>query len=261
MKIITFLSDFGLESGYVAQMKGVVTDITNAKLIDISHEITPHNIIQGAYVLRTVVPYYPKGTVHVAVVDPGVGTDRKGIIVVTKNNVLIGPDNGLLIPAAKLFDDFVVYEIKNKKYMNKLSSNTFHGRDIFSPVAAHIINGVSFDEIGFKTDEFVDLDFGFGILKDNVISGKIINIDRFGNIITNISSDLIFDNFDYGKNVEVKVGVEKFKILFVKSYGFVKKGEMLCTIGSSDFFEIGVNQGNVLEKISADFGDIVEITF
>ncbi len=97
-KIITFLSDFGLKGGYVAQMKGIVSDISNAKLVDITHEISSYNVSEGAFVLRIVVPYFPLGSVHVAVVDPGVGTERKGIVVATKKHVLIGPDNGLLTP-------------------------------------------------------------------------------------------------------------------------------------------------------------------
>ena len=100
MKIITFLTDFGTKDGYVAQMKGVALSITDARLIDITHDIIPHNIREGAFTLRSVVPYYPTGTVHVAVVDPGVGTERKSILITTRKHILIGPDNGLLMPAA-----------------------------------------------------------------------------------------------------------------------------------------------------------------
>ncbi len=261
MKIITFLSDFGLKDGYVTQMKGVASGISDARLIDITHEITPHNIFEGAFILRSVAPYFPMGSVHVAVVDPGVGTERKGIVVATRKHVFIGPDNGLLMPAAHFFGDFVVYEITNKKYMLASLSNTFHGRDVFAPVAAHITTGVSFEEVGSRINDFVDLDFGCGRRKDNVVVGKVIHVDRFGNVVTNISSDIVLKDIGYNKKVKVLIGKNTIEVLFVRSYGFVKKGDALATIGSSDFFEIGVNQGNASKKLSVKEGDIVKVMF
>ncbi len=261
MKIITFLSDFGSKDGYVAQMKGVALGISDARLVDITHEITPHNVSEGAFVLRIVSPYFPLGSVHVAVVDPGVGTERKGIVVATRKHVLIGPDNGLLMPAAHFFGDFVVYEITNKKYISSSLSNTFHGRDVFTPVAAHITNGVSFEEIGRKIDDFVDLDFGAGERKENMVTGKIIHIDRFGNVITNISADMVFEDISFNGKIKVLINKNSIMIPFVRSYGFVKKGEMLATIGSSNFFEISINQGSIAKKLSVDEGEIVELVF
>ena len=258
MKIITFLTDFGLKDGYVSQMKGVVSSITDARMVDITHEISPQNINQGAFILKSVVDFFPEGSVHVAVVDPGVGTNRKGLIISTKKFILVGPDNGLLIPAAKLLGNFDVYEITNKKYMNKSLSNTFDGRDVFSPVAAHISNGVSFEDIGYMINEYINLDFGCGNKKNNVIYGKIIHIDRFGNIITNICLDLV-NNIDFGKKIKILLGFKEFNINFVKSYGFVNKNEILCTIGSGNYFEIGIRSGNAAKKLSVDFGDNIEI--
>jgi len=247
-KIITFLSDFGSKDGYVAQMKGVALGISDARIVDITHEITPHNVSEGAFALRIVAPYFPLGSVHVAVVDPGVGTERKGIVVATRKHVLIGPDNGLLMPAAHFFGDFVVYEITNKKYMSSFLSNTFHGRDVFAPVAAHITNGVSFEEIGRKINDFVDLDFGRGERKGNIVVGKIIYVDGFGNVITNISADMVMEEICYDEKIRVQVGKNTVEIPFVRSYGFVKKGEMLATIGSSNFFEISINQARTYCK-------------
>ena len=261
MKIITFLSDFGLKGGYVAQMKGVTYGISDARLVDITHEITPHNVLEGAFILRSTVPYFPVGSVHVAVVDPGVGTDRKGIVVATKKHVFIGPDNGLLMPAAHFFGGFVVYEITNKKYLSPSVSNTFHGRDVFAHVAAHIVNGVSFEEVGARINDFVDLDFGCGERKDNVVVGKVIYIDRFGNVITNIPMDLVLEGVGYDTKIEILIGKNSVEVFFVRSYGFVKKGEILATIGSSNFFEIGINQGDAAKKLSVKEGDAVEIVF
>jgi len=138
MNIITFLTDFGINSNYVAQMKGVTLSLVDATLIDITHDVAPHDIREGAFILRSTAPYFPIGTIHVAVVDPGVGTDRRNILITTKSQILVGPDNGLLLPAARMLGDFIVYEITNKKYMLGSVSNTFHGRDVFAPVAAYI---------------------------------------------------------------------------------------------------------------------------
>ena len=261
MKIITFLSDFGTKDGYAAQMKGVALSITDARLIDITHEVTPQNIREGAFILRSVAPHFPTGTVHVAVVDPDVGTERRGILITTSRHILIGPDNGLLMPAAHFLGNFIVYEISNEKYMLDSISSTFHGRDIFAPIAAHIINGAPFKEIGNRIDDFVDLDFGQGEIRENAATGKVIYIDRFGNIITNITGETLSKGLAYNKNIMVFIGEKCIEIPFVKSYGFVKKREMLVTIGSSNFLEIGINQGNVAKKLSIKEDDKVEILF
>lgn len=261
MKIITFLTDFGTKDGYVAQMKGIALSITDAKLIDITHDITPHNIREGAFTLRSVVQYYPMGTIHVAVVDPGVGTERKGILITTSRHILIGPDNGLLMPAAHFLGDFIVYEISNEKYMLNPISETFHGRDIFTPVAAYIVNGVPFEEIGNQIDDFVDLDFGKAEIKNNSAAGKVIYLDRFGNIITNITSDILLKDLDYNKKIMLFIGEKCLEIPFVKSYGFVRKRSMLVTIGSSNFLEIGINQGNAAKKLSVKENDDIKILF
>jgi len=167
----------------------------------------------------------------------------------------------LMQQEAHFFGDFFVYEITNKKYVLSSLSNTFHGRDIFAPVAAHITNGVSFGEVGSRINDFVDLDFGCRRSKDNVIVGKVIYIDRFGNVVTNISSGIIFKYIDYNKRVKLLIGRNTIEVLFVRSYGFVKKGDALASIGSSDFFEIGVNQGNASKKLSVKEGNVVKIMF
>ncbi len=115
MKRITFLTDFGTKDGYVAQMKGVASSITDARLLDITHEVAPQNIREGAFILWATAPFFPVGTVHVVVVDPGVGMERKGLIITTKKQILVGPDNGILLPTAHLLGDFIVYEITNPK--------------------------------------------------------------------------------------------------------------------------------------------------
>jgi len=261
MKLITFLSDFGSNSGYVSQMKGVALSITDAKIVDITHEICPHNIREGAFVLRTSVPFFPRGSVHVAVVDPGVGTKRKGIVITTPSQILVGPDNGLLIPAARNLGNFTIYEISNPKLMLDSISNTFHGRDVFTPVAAHILNGVLFEQIGPVVTDFVDLDFGNFEITDNSATGKIIYIDSFGNIITNIDGIRLSHVLNYDKKVNIFIGTNNFGTKFVKSYNFVKKGELLATIGSSNLLEIALNQGNVAKKLGVKPDSDLKILF
>ena len=261
MKIMTFLSDFGNKSNYVSQMKGVALSMTDARIVDITHDITPHNIREGAYVLQTSVPYFPIGTVHVAVVDPGVGTTRRGIVITTRTHILVGPDNGLLIPAARRLGDFIVYEIANPNLMLNSVSNTFQGRDIFTPVAAHILNGVIFEQIGPFINDFVNLDFSGFEITDKTAIGKIIYVDCFGNIITNIDGFRLRQVIGYDKKIILSIGKKQLEIPFVRSYNFVKKGELLATIGSSNLFEIALNQGSASEKLKLKTDDEIKIQF
>lgn len=240
--VITLLSDFG--DVYPASMKGVILGINpDANIVDISHSIPRHNIRTGAFVLMTCAKYFPTSTVHIAVVDPGVGTKRRPIAVRAHSpggdiHFFISPDNGLLIPAARSIGKFEVYEITNRDLFRKIPSHTFHGRDIFAPVGAYISMGMGIEEVGAEIFDFIDLDFGTGIKTEETFLGKVIFIDPFGNIVTNISSDII--DFKYGDILEI----EGIKIPFLNSYGFCKEGEPLALIGSQGYLEIAVNQGN-----------------
>jgi S-adenosylmethionine hydrolase len=249
MKRITFLTDFGTKDGYVAQMKGVASSITDARLLDITHEVTPHNVGEGAFILWATAPFFPIGTIHVAVVDPGVGTERKGLIVTTKKQILVGPDNGILLPTAHLLGDFLVYEITNPKYMIHPLSRTFHGRDIFAPVAAYIAKGIPFGEIGTKTTHFVDLRFDLGEHRGDRIVGKVIYVDRFGNLITNIPSDILPAASEQKKIAVISGDRQWENIPYVPSYGFTKKDTILLTTGSNHFVEISVNQGDASQTL------------
>jgi len=250
MKIITFLTDFGVKDGYVAQMKGVVCGISDARLVDITHEVSPHHVREAAFILRSTAPSFPSGTVHVVVVDPGVGTGRRGLVVTTNSHILIGPDNGVLMPTAHQLGEFIVYEITNSAYQHSSVSSTFHGRDVFAPVAAYITKGIRFAEIGRRITDFVDLEFKSAENKGNVITGKILYVDRFGNLITNIPAQILPKNLEYHKTITMVFGKDRKELPFVQSYGFVKKGEGLVTVGSSQYLEIGVNQGNASQVFS-----------
>jgi len=251
--VITLLSDFG--DVYPASMKGVILRIhPDAKLVDISHSIPRHDIRAGAFILMTSARYFPSGTVHIAIVDPGVGTKRRAIAIMARSSegdihYFIGPDNGLLIPAAKRFGEFEVYEITNGALFLKKVSSTFHGRDIFAPVGAHISKGLDIAEVGSRIFDFVGLDFGKGKKNNNSIEGEIIFIDPFGNIVTNIS----LGTFDF-KNGDI-LDIQGIEIPFLNSYGSCNEGDALCLIGSHGFLEIAINHGNAAAFLNKKQGD------
>ena len=262
MKTITFTTDFGINSSYPAQMKAIVLSIaTDAKLVDITHSISKHNIMEGAFVLQTTIPYFPDGTVHICIVDPGVGSVRRGIIIVTKTQILVGPDNGLLTPVAKKLAPFQVYEIKNPNFMLKKISNTFHGRDVFAPVAAHILNGVLFEEIGPIIHDYIDLNLEQTEITDKYVIGKILYIDDFGNIITNIQKYLLQKYLEPDKKLLVFIGKNRKEIPYVNTYNDVKKGTFLITNSSSGYLEISANQSKASEKLNVKLGEEIKIKF
>jgi S-adenosylmethionine hydrolase len=260
-KCITFLSDFGTGSLYPAQMKAVALGMTNAQMIDITHDIQPQNIRQGAFVLRSTAPLFPPGTVHVAVVDPGVGTTRRGLLITTRSQIFIGPNNGLLIPAAKAIGDMHVYELTNEKYMRNPRSKTFDGRDVFTPVAAHVINGVAFEEFGNPINDYIKLDFGELIRTDSAILGKVVYIDGFGNIITNIMAKDLMVQPQQNHRLHITIGKNKLDIPFTLSYGYVEPKQILATIGSSNYLEIAQNQGNAAQKLKISENMPVSVSF
>ena len=256
MRTITLLTDFGLRDSYVAQMKGVIYSIAeNVRIVDITHDVSPQNIEEGAFLLYTSIPYFPKDTIHLAVVDPGVGTSRKGIVIDCGDYILVGPDNGLLIPSAKRRKDFTVYEIKNRNILLDKITHTFHGRDVFAPVTAHIAKGMALEEVGEVIEDYVDLDLDLGKVLDNKIIGKIMHVDRFGNLVTNIEERIIEKFMRYGDEVDLVARNRRYRIRFLKSYGFAERGELFATIGGMGFLEISVNMGSAKERIGVNIGD------
>ena len=188
--IITLLTDFGLSDAYVAMMKGVILSINrDAELIDITHGINTGYVFQGADILKETFSYFPVGTVHVAVVDPGVGSDRRMIALKAADHFFTGPDNGIFWPIIEKYKDAVVCELTEGKYFLPHVTSTFHGRDIFAPVAAHISLGIDIHQIGrpLLTPEKLELPLPFK--HDNTLTGQITRIDNFGNLITNITTN------------------------------------------------------------------------
>jgi len=262
MNTVTFLSDFGFSSAYVAQMKGVLHSLfSEVNIIDISHDIPPQDVNAGAFVLKTTIPYMPIGSIHIGVVDPGVGTDRRGIVIVTNKHVFIGPDNGLFLPAARLFGLFRVYEITNETLFQHPVSTTFHGRDIFTSVAGHILKGIPFESIGPEIHDYVDLSFPKPDFEHNKVACEVLFVDDFGNLITCIEGNNFLRKISTDQNLFIRVGEQRIPIVFAKSYGFVSKNELLITIGSHGYVEISVNQGRADERLNLRKEDKLEIEY
>lgn len=259
MPIISLTTDFG--DLYPAAMKAVILGINSGvRIIDVTHSIRRASVREGAFALYSLVPYFPAKTVHIGVVDPGVGTSRRALAIKAGESgheqFFVGPDNGLLIPAVRLLGEMEVYEITNKDLMLKSTvSATFHGRDIFAPVGAYLSKGIYIEEVGPQVSDFVDLDFGnFGI-DGSFLIGEVVFADSFGNVITNIPEDIVFKFSTFGSQMKVNGR----KVSFVQTYGFVGQEEPLALIGSHGFLEIAVNKGNAALQFGLKNGDKVTI--
>ena len=257
--IITLLTDFGTEDSYVGAMKGVILSINpDATIIDISHQIPPQDIIAGAFVLSQAAPFFPKGTVHIAVVDPGVGGKRKPILIETDKYFFVGPDNGIFDIALQNERIRRKIHLTNKNYFLGYISSTFHGRDIFSPVAAYLSLGIDPALFGKKIKTLTSLDVKKPFAKDGKITGRIIHIDRFGNLITNIDEGLLKKVFK-NRIFEVEVCDNIIK-RFVPSYTNAKQGEPIGLIGSSGLMEIAMREKNASIELGIKRGDVVIVS-
>jgi S-adenosylmethionine hydrolase len=257
--IITLTTDFGLKDPYVAEMKAVILNISpNTLIVDITHNVEKFNIRMGAYVLACASQYFPKDTIHVAVVDPEVGTKRRAIIVQTKNAFYIGPDNGVLALAAKNQKIEHVYEIRNRRFMMPKISNTFHGRDVFAPAAAHLANGVPPAEFGPEIGEIVTPKFAKVVRRESFLVGEVLHVDGFGNVVTNFGEKEL-ELMGVKDVVDVKFKSVRLKLKLCRAYVEVEPHKSLAIIGSHNFLEIAVNQGNAAETFEIKPGDEVKL--
>ena len=238
--LITLLTDFGTADHYVAAMKGVILGICpEATVVDITHEIPPFSVIEGAFTLSQAWKTFPAGTIHVAVVDPGVGGERRALAAKLNGQVFIGPDNGLL---SLLPMGVSVREITAEKYFRHPVSRTFHGRDVFAPVAAHLARGGPLETLGPEIDDWVRLDLG---VTDHGM-GVILKVDRFGNLITSIPT---------GTNVsEITINGSRTSG-FYRTYVDAPSGQLFLVEGSAGFIEISVRQGNAAGVTGGRSGD------
>ena len=257
-RIITFLTDFGRKDHYVASMKGVILGINPAcTLVDISHEVRPHDIREGALTLANAYSYFPKGTIHLAVVDPGVGSSRKPVLFMTKDYFFLGPDNGVLSLAAEKDGVKKAIVLSNQSFFRLPVSETFQGRDIFAPVAGHLSAGIQPELLGDRIPSWVNLDLGEPRIVKGDLVGEISHIDVFGNIVTNIHQQAL-NRFAKKRPMVISVGRRMIRGL-KRSYWEARKGELLALIGSGDFLEISVREGNAEKTLKSRQGDKVRI--
>ncbi len=243
MHPIFLLTDFGDKDYYVAAMKAVILSINpKAVVIDITHNIDTWNISEGGFVLWQIMPYLPKRSIIIGVVDPSVGTERKNIIIETKNHFLIGPDNGLLYSAAKRDGIKNVYEIDIEKPLYRNISMTFHGRDIYAPTGAYLSVNLDVNSLAkpINLKKIIRKTWPEPVIERDRALVQILHIDRFGNLITNISRKLYHEKM-MGKIVSIEYRGEKFPIKEVKTFREVDEGEVGIIIGGSDMVEIVSN--------------------
>jgi hypothetical protein len=254
--IITLTTDFGLSDPYVAMMKGVILSINPAaRLVDMGHHIPAGGISDAARLLREAAPFFPKGTVHVAVVDPGVGTHRRPIGIETGSYLFVGPDNGVFWPVTQEAEPSRVFHLTENAYFRPHVTRTFHGREIFAPVAAHLSLGVDLARMGAVITDPVPLDLPEPFDKEDRLHGQIVRVDHFGNLITNLHAEVL-DRFLKSGRPVIQVGKFRLKRL-TETYGFAGKGEPLALINSAGFLEIAVNRGRADETVGIKVDDII----
>jgi S-adenosylmethionine hydrolase len=264
MSIITLLTDFGTGAEYAGLMKGVILSINpSAVIVDITHQIDRHDIVQAAFTICSSYEYFPDGTVHLIVVDPGVGSERSLLALEMKKQIFIAPDNGVL---TLLFNEGKIsslIRITNSKYFLASVSRTFHGRDIIAPVGAHLSGGIDLRKLGTEIDrrDAVQLDYLHARISENgELVGKIVGIDDFGNLITNIDFNKLSEVYLTGqeKKIQIKIGSNAITGIS-ETYASVQSKTPLAIIGSRGFLEIAVNKGNAALTLNTEKGDNVRI--
>ncbi|AVH65834.1 SAM hydrolase/SAM-dependent halogenase family protein [Nostoc sp. 'Peltigera membranacea cyanobiont' N6] len=255
-RLMTFLSDFGDRDIYVGIMKGVIAQINpRLTVIDLTHQIQPQDIAAARFCLMNAYPYFPVGTVHLAVVDPGVGSKRRAIAVEFAQGFLVGPDNGIFSGVLSQSPAIAAVELTNLNYWRTSQpSNTFHGRDIFAPVAASLASGVPLKQLGQEINpaSLVKLDIAECQQTSNGVVGCIQYIDRFGNLASNIPASYV-----QGKTWYVQAA--GLSIPGCKTYGDVSVGERLALVGSHGWVEIAINSGNARSKLQLDWQEPLQV--
>ena len=258
-RIICFLSDFGSNSVYVAEVKGVILSIyKDVQIIDLTHQISPHNILEASFILKNTYKFFPKNTVFLTVVDPGVGTDRKIILVKTKNYYFLAPDNGLIYET--IIKDGVekIVEVKNKKYFLKEVSFTFHARDIFAPTLSHFLKDLKMEKLGgvLNIKEIVPLHLPKPFIKNNTLFAQIMHIDNFGNLVTNLDEKFFLS---FVNNKKFSAFLNKKRITEYSTNYLSIKNKPFFIRGSFKTLEVALSKFSAKEYFKAKLGDLIKI--
>lgn len=256
--VVTLLTDFGLADPFVGIMKGVILgQVPKARLVDLTHLVPPQQILAGALQLRSAVSFFPAGTVHLAVVDPGVGSSRRALVVETPSAFLVGPDNGLLAPAAELLGVRRMFAIEARERMRQPVSSTFHGRDVFAPVAAYLAAGGAADAVGPRRESMTSLPLPVPRAESGSLLGEVIHVDGFGNLVTNLEHAQLRGFPARGLSVSI-AGVRLASVS--PSYSAVPEGAAVAVIGSWGFLEIAVRNGSAAAAFPAGVGTPVTVS-
>jgi S-adenosylmethionine hydrolase len=255
--VIAILSDFGTRDHYVGTMKAVIVGICpDATLVDITHEIPPHDVVDGALQLAAAYKYFPVGTIFVAVVDPGVGSARRGLAVDTGDFRFVCPDNGLLTVVLRETPAKKVVELTERRYARPTVSRTFEGRDRFAPAAAWLAKGIQLAALGRGVSDCAHLDIPVPRLEDGRIHGAVLRIDRFGNLVTNVDRKT-FEKFGR-EGVQIAAGGATVGRL-VATYADIQPGEVCALFGSTDHLELAANSGSAADMLGLTRGANIEV--
>jgi len=257
MRIVTLLSDFGNRDQYVAEMKGTILSLCpSAVIVDTTHEIEKFNIRMGALALATTARYFPEGTIHVAVVDPGVGGARRDLLIESNHFIFLGPDNGILIPAASQDGIKAGYSIENPEFMRNPVSSTFHGRDVFAYVAGRVAAGAELQQVGPSVSDLVAAAFPQAVASAGRIACEVLVIDSFGNIVTTArEGDLEIAGIETRTSVRMRCGRRVSTLEVRRTYSDSTPGRALLLIGSDGFLEVALNKASAAKRFRVRSGD------
>lgn len=259
-QVVTLLTDFGEQDGYVASMKGVLLSLLpGVTIVDISHQIEPGNVTAGAYVLNQAFGYFPAGTVHVAVVDPGVGTDRRILAARYASQAIVCPDNGLLTLLDRMHALEEIASVRNEDlFLQDRVGRTFDGRDVMAPVAAAIAGGTRLRQLGPQPETYALLELPEPAFDGEQLAGQVIHIDRFGNCATNLSRQMIEDSFPQATQRVVWAGERPIGPLH-GAFGHVEPGQPVALTNSMDLLELAVNGGRACDELKLYVGSQVSV--
>ena len=252
--ILTLTTDFGISDGYVGAMKGVVLScVPEARIVDITHQVPPQDIAAGAFAMYCACPFFPEGSVHIGVVDPGVGSDRRGIVVETERFLYVGPDNGLFSPVYEREVVRRIVAIENAALMRPQVGSTFHGRDVFALVGAHLLKGIPCEQVGPEIEDPVTCDLWGVEERADALVGRVVCVDHFGNAISMLARSQIGAKYPDG-DFEIAIGEMRFDRI-CQTYSEVKEEEALALYGSLDTLEIAVCGGSASRTLGIKRGD------
>lgn len=260
MSLITLVTDFGMRDHYVGAIKGVIHQLApKSVIVDVTHDVGPHDVLHAAFVLRQIWPWYPPGTVHLAIVDPGVGSPRRILVGRYAGQTVVAPDNGLISLVHRELPLEALHVAENPRYFLPKVSNAFHGRDIMAPLAARLSTGLPLERVGSPTDRIEVLQLAKAeFLQGHAVAGAVLYVDRFGNLVTNITREDLVPTIRHRHDVKVHLG-ETCVGPIRTCYEDVPPGEPLALIGSADLLEIAVHRGSAAKRFQSTPGSKVEV--